>query len=275
VYLDVPQCAARSQPTRAGRFLMGYRTVFSVQDQAPADLTSGELAVILAVARSVKDDTGTGGVDEDTLCRRAKMTPRGVGKALQRLAERGYELRVPIGKDKHGAPVYAVRGQGRTYRIPHDWRPVDNPKERAYPSTAIREEKGRTAVPERAYPSTGKAVPQYAPGSQGSSGSQSVRAAVEYLCTEYGVVEEDGLVIWRRIQDTAPGVIRSPLKYAQRCVGENREKWHQAPAAGQRRQYDPACPYGCRFGFIEHLDADGRETKPPEICRCTNSAATG
>jgi hypothetical protein len=254
---------------------MGYRTVFSVQDQAPTDLTSGELAVILAVARSVRDDTGTGGVDEDTLCQRSKMGARGVRQALERLAGRGYELRVPIGKDKNGAPVYAVRGQGRTYRIPMEWRPVDNSGERGNHSSAFQGEKGGTTETERRNHRDRKAEPQFRPGSHGSSGSQSVRAAVEYLCTEYGVVEDDGLVIWRRIQDTAPGVIRSPLKYAQRCVREARDKWHQAPAAGPRQQYDPNCPYGCRYGFIEHLDADGRETRPPEICRCTNSAETG
>ncbi len=48
----------------------------------------------------------------------AGLQPTGLRTALQRLSRAGVELRVAVGKDARGAPVYAYRGTRTTYRLP-------------------------------------------------------------------------------------------------------------------------------------------------------------
>lgn len=147
---------------------MGYRLYRHVLDHAPADLTSGERLVLLVIADDANDTTRTGWPGLDVLVHRTGLSDRGIRKALERLAERGYEVRVPLGKTDDGRPVFAARGRRTTYAVPVFPTREDAPESR-YPSTAIDEEtdkKGGTPVPKRRYPSTGKAVPQYRPSPQ-------------------------------------------------------------------------------------------------------------
>jgi hypothetical protein len=266
---------------------MGWKNALSVMWWMPKDLSPGERCVVNAIAWGVSDASGDGPIGPEKMRTWSGMTDGGLTSALQRLAERGFELRVPIGtitKDgpKKGQPLYAVPGKCRRYRLPADWRkeppvPVDNYEGRLASEPTYEGEGWPASQPRLASEPPKVGQPASPRGLRGSK-SQSVRAALEFVCEFYGVTEDDGLEIWQRIQTTALGPIRSPLRYARRCIEEDPEKWRPAPAApaaGSRQRYDPACPYGCRFGFIEHLDADGRETRPPEICRCTNSAATG
>ena len=46
------------------------------------------------------------------------MKPRGVADALLRLADAGFEMRVIIGKNKHGNPVFATNGHSTDYKVP-------------------------------------------------------------------------------------------------------------------------------------------------------------
>ena len=53
------------------------------------------------------------------LTRRTGSAPTSVRSALQRLAERGLEVRVPLTTDSTGRPVYAFRGRATRYRLPY------------------------------------------------------------------------------------------------------------------------------------------------------------
>jgi hypothetical protein len=176
---------------------VGWKLAEAALDNMPAELTSGERCVVHAIAWSIKDATGEGWVTEPTLLQRSGLSPRGIRKALERLAERGYELRIAIDKDKHGQPVYAHRGQARQFRFPDEWRPVDNSQKGGTP-VPPNGEKGGTPVPERRYPSTGKAVPQYRPRGNGGNGGNSgavppigTRHAPDCACHGSGLEEND------------------------------------------------------------------------------------
>ena len=109
---------------------MGIHLVQNVLDNAPPGLTPAERLVLAVIAISVRDDNpdAVGGLEDATLLRRTGLTAGGVKRALQRLRARGFELRVPIVRDGHhviggdGRPVYARRGEARSYRIPEPWR---------------------------------------------------------------------------------------------------------------------------------------------------------
>lgn len=191
---------------------MGWKLAEAALDNMPPELTSGERCVVHAIAWSIKDATGEGWVTEPTLLQRSGLSARGIRKALERLAERGHELRIAIDKDKHGQPIYAHRGQARQFRFPREWRPteggtavppsddgqpVDNSKNGGTP-VPVNNEKGGTAVPERRYPSTGKAVPQYRPRGHGGHGGNSgavppigTRHAPDCSCHGSGLEEND------------------------------------------------------------------------------------
>lgn len=154
---------------------MGFRLYREVIDHAPPDITSGELVVWLVIADDANDDTRVGWLDGDELCRRARMKPRGVASALQRLAARGYELRVARGVDKNGRPVYAYRGTQTTYRLPV----LDG--ERSRHDVTIDGERSRHSV-ERSRHSVGKVTPQRDPSPQAPQHPQqrAARFVVEH-----------------------------------------------------------------------------------------------
>ena len=92
-----------------------------VLDYAPEDLTPAERLVLVALAERADDDTRlVAAVDttRDMLLHRTGLTRSGVKKILTRLGARDLEVRVQLGTDKHGRPVYARDGQSTTYRIP-------------------------------------------------------------------------------------------------------------------------------------------------------------
>jgi hypothetical protein len=97
---------------------MGVALIAEVMDQAPADLTSAEVVVLLVLAENANDTTRKAWPGLETLLRRARLSPTGLRTVFQRLAGRGLEVRVPIGHDKAGRPVYAARGRQTVYRIP-------------------------------------------------------------------------------------------------------------------------------------------------------------
>ena len=102
---------------------MAYDLVTEVLDHAPATITNVELVVMVAIAEWVQHDDYRRGIRQCSraqadLSRRTRLAPAGVKTALQRLAERGLELRVPLSIGKDGRPVYAVPGRVSTYRIP-------------------------------------------------------------------------------------------------------------------------------------------------------------
>lgn len=97
---------------------MGVRLIVEVLDHAPPDLTPAERLVLVVLAESANDTTREAWPGMEALTRRSGLTERGVRAALTRLAKRGHEVRVALGKDKNGRPVYSCPGKRTTYRLP-------------------------------------------------------------------------------------------------------------------------------------------------------------
>lgn len=97
---------------------VGYKLYRQIRDHAPQNWTSGELVIAFIIADSANEDTRRSYLEADELCRRARMSDRGVRKALEKLAERGFEFRVSRGKGKDGKEVYAVSGKRIEYQVP-------------------------------------------------------------------------------------------------------------------------------------------------------------
>lgn len=97
---------------------MGYPLYREVKRHAPDDLDTGELALLLILADEANDQTRECFPGMDELCAYMRMSAVGVRKILQRLAQRGIDVRVPVAKDSTGRVVYAVKGARTTYRLP-------------------------------------------------------------------------------------------------------------------------------------------------------------
>lgn len=97
---------------------MGYHLFREVKRHAPADLDTGELALLLILADEANDATRECFPGMDEICRWMRMSADGVGRVLQRLAKHGLEVRVPVGEDKTGRTIYAKKGVQTTYRLP-------------------------------------------------------------------------------------------------------------------------------------------------------------
>lgn len=97
---------------------MGYHLFREVKRHAPADLDAGELALLLILADEANDDTRECFPGADELCAHMRMSWDGISRILKRLAERGLDVRVPVGKDSRGRVVYAYKGTRTTYKIP-------------------------------------------------------------------------------------------------------------------------------------------------------------
>jgi hypothetical protein len=102
---------------------MGIKRVVDVLLHAPAGLTAAERMVLVAIGENVRDGDPTRLTWPDfnvhTLAERTGLTGKGSLKsALQRLAGRGLEVRVPITEGKDGRPVFALPGKQCRYRFP-------------------------------------------------------------------------------------------------------------------------------------------------------------
>lgn len=89
-----------------------------VIDHAPDDLTPGEMLVLVVLAYGARDTTRECWPGMDVLSQRTRLHPNSVTKVLRRLAERGLDVRVPMGTDARGRTFYAARGRQSTYRLP-------------------------------------------------------------------------------------------------------------------------------------------------------------
>jgi hypothetical protein len=54
----------------------------------------------------------------DGLVERCGMSERAISRALTDLAEAGYEMRIQIGTDKNGKPVFAAKGHAMRFQVP-------------------------------------------------------------------------------------------------------------------------------------------------------------
>lgn len=90
---------------------------------AAQGMTTSERLVLIAIADRVLDEENRMmrrfATDNCNLHERLCQIVGGdIKDALQRLADRGLEVRVEWRKDKHGNPVYAGRGHAMEFRLP-------------------------------------------------------------------------------------------------------------------------------------------------------------
>ncbi|HEV2375171.1 MAG TPA: hypothetical protein VGS19_23805 [Streptosporangiaceae bacterium] len=97
---------------------VGFELYREVRDDAPPDWTSGERLVAWVIADDAREKTRRSLIAMPELARRCGMTPEGVRKALQKLAERGFDFRVSHGRGKDGRDVYAANGHPAEYLVP-------------------------------------------------------------------------------------------------------------------------------------------------------------
>ena len=157
---------------------MSHVLVSEVLDHAPAQLTALERLVLVVIAEAAQDRDRPGCPAREaypsmaTLARRTGAAPTSVRSALQRLAERGLEVRVPLTTDNTGRPVYAFRGRATRYRLPH-LRPVGDGDDVTLPLTGAADDPSLPSTRERrrpavAEPTTGRRDGNYASSPQGS-----------------------------------------------------------------------------------------------------------
>lgn len=85
------------------------------------DLKPAERLVLLLIAERANEqsrEAWSGGADDWQLGQLARLSPTGLRDVLQRLAQRGLEVRMALGKDAKGRPVFAVWNRQTTYRLP-------------------------------------------------------------------------------------------------------------------------------------------------------------
>jgi len=104
---------------------VSWKLVREVLAGAPHGLTAGEWKVLVVVAERANDETRQCYPGLPLLADETNLSEDGVTKALQRLAARGLELRVPVlddagqpRRDRRGRLVYAYPGHQTTYRLP-------------------------------------------------------------------------------------------------------------------------------------------------------------
>ncbi|MEU0493515.1 hypothetical protein ABZ249_30175 [Nocardiopsis sp. NPDC006139] len=97
---------------------MGYELYRHILNHAPGDLDAAARLVLAVIADDANEHTRRSYLGMDLLSHRTGLMPDAVGKALRRLAKADIEIRVPLGTDKNGKPVFALKGHRTVYLIP-------------------------------------------------------------------------------------------------------------------------------------------------------------
>lgn len=97
---------------------MAYWLVEEVLDHAPRHLTRPERHLLVVLAEFCRGNGRSCAESLEHIAWRYGGTPSGVKQVLRKLAESGVDVRVAIGEDRHGGPVYAVRGRVPQFRLP-------------------------------------------------------------------------------------------------------------------------------------------------------------
>lgn len=101
---------------------MGIKLITEVLDNAPDYLTSGERCVLIVIAEWANDGTRVARQSKswtiETLACRSGLKMSGLRKAFRGLAQKGFEVRIPVRYSKTGEPVYAFEGTAMTFRVP-------------------------------------------------------------------------------------------------------------------------------------------------------------
>lgn len=101
---------------------VSYQRVDNVLNHAPSDVSGPSRLILVAIAARMP---GTGSTDgrpvklgRDDFARQAAVGPNQVRQVLARLVARGLVIRVPVGKDRNGEPVFAHKGSVGQYAVP-------------------------------------------------------------------------------------------------------------------------------------------------------------
>ncbi|MGW6258620.1 hypothetical protein [Streptomyces sp. NPDC055085] len=183
---------------------MGIKRIVEVLDHVPEELTAAERMVLVAIAENINDADPKRETWPDfnagVLARRTGLTGDGALKrALQRLAKRGMEVRVPIATGKDGRLLYAVPGRQCRYRLPVLTGEVGAspgvteggttvPPRAPQGGTTVPP--GGTTVPPKGGPQSRLAGPQSPPSPPPHSPHSSLSVA-EQVVRDSGVVAED------------------------------------------------------------------------------------
>lgn len=119
---------------------MSYKITEPLMWHAPADLPSGHRLVLLALAqRCTHPDTRIVRVPHADLAQLTGLSVGRVRNVLHDLAERGIEVRLPLGKSRiDGEPVYAVPGVWPRFRVPEFEPPAGCRCRECAPATGAR-----------------------------------------------------------------------------------------------------------------------------------------
>ena len=100
---------------------MGYELRREIRDLLPRGgvLTDKECRLILELADNANDQTRRAWPGVDWLAEVCDIpNPKRVGEFLTSIARKWVELRVELGKDRHGKPYFAKSGHRTVYRFP-------------------------------------------------------------------------------------------------------------------------------------------------------------
>ena len=153
---------------------MSHVLVSEVLDHAPAQLTALERLVLVVIAEAAQEVDRPGCPAREaypsmaTLARRTGSAPTSVRSALQRLAERGLEVRVPLTTDSAGRPVYAFRGRATRYRLPR-MRPEGEGDELPSPSPESADDSSSPSTRHRGRPTSAEPTTRRRDGDEASS----------------------------------------------------------------------------------------------------------
>lgn len=285
---------------------MSHVLVSEVLDHAPAELTALERLVLVVIAEAAQERDRPGCPAREAypsmaiLVRRTGNAPTSVRSALQRLAERGLEVRVPLTTDSTGRPVYAFRGRATRYRLPR-LRPTVEGDDAALPSTGTDDDSSSPSTLKRRRPTVAEPTSNHPENDEASSpyrkkpgetfpqspegpspsvdslagdrmrGHRSWAAAVN-AARDSGVDEADvEAVAARAIADpetfSAPSRLRAAPAYVAHLATTIRTERLTASAERVRtltRPGSPECPHGEPGGAIL-LPSTGRPRCP--VCR--------
>lgn len=99
---------------------MGYELRRQLREALGPDITGLQRAVALEIADDANEDTRRSWAALEDLARWTGAKDAVVVRnALKRLANAGWDFRVPIGKGRDGRTLYAVPGMRMTFLVPH------------------------------------------------------------------------------------------------------------------------------------------------------------
>lgn len=97
---------------------MAWWLVEEMMDHAPRHLTPSQRHLLAVLAELCRGDGRHVSESLDYVAWRYGTSASGVKQALRAMAAAGVDVRVALGVDKNGNPVYAVRGRVPTFRLP-------------------------------------------------------------------------------------------------------------------------------------------------------------